>query len=169
VITLISLFYGCPTQHNSEAKRVDEGSLYVEKVSDGDTIEAVVQGRVERIRLIGIDAPELDQRPWGRKSKKFLQDLISSAGWQLGIEYDVEQRDKHDRILAYLWTRDGKMINEEMVRNGYAVLFTFPPNVKHADRLAAAQVIARENELGVWGKGGLRQQPSDYRKEHPRK
>jgi len=61
------------------------------------------------------------------------------------------------------------MINEEIVRNGYAVLFTFPPNVKYADRLTAAQIIARENRLGIWGKDGLKQMPSAYRKEHPRK
>jgi len=55
-----------------------------------------------------------------------------------------------------------------MLRSGQAVLLTFSLNVKHVDRLRAAQVIARENKTGIWGKGGLRQLPSDFRKEHPR-
>jgi len=168
ILTVVTLLLGCTAKGSSEGKKAEYRSVYVERVPDGDTVEANIQGRVERIRLIGIDAPELDQRPWGKRSKKFLQDLVSASGWQLGIEYDVEKRDKHDRILAYLWARDGKMINEEIVRSGYAVLFTFPPNVKYADRLTAAQVIARENRLGIWGKDGLKQMPSAYRKEHPR-
>ena len=168
ILTVVALFCGCTAKSSSEAQKAEYRSVYVERVPDGDTVEANIQGTVERIRLIGIDAPELDQRPWGKRSKKFLQDLVAASGWQLGIEYDVEKRDKHDRILAYLWARDGKMINEEIVKNGYAVLFTFPPNVKYADRLIAAQIIARENKIGIWGKEGLKQLPSDYRKEHPR-
>ena len=168
ILTVVALLCGCTAKSSSEGQKAGLQSVYVERVPDGDTVEANIQGTVERIRLIGIDAPELEQRPWGKRSKKFLQDLVAASGWQLGIEYDVEKRDKHDRILAYLWARDGKMINEEIVRNGYAVLFTFPPNVKYADRLIAAQIIARENKIGIWGKDGLKQLPSDYRKEHPR-
>jgi micrococcal nuclease len=169
VLTVVSLFCAGMARNASEGGKARDMSVYVEKVFDGDTVEANVQGRREQIRLIGIDAPEMSQKPWGRRSKKFLEELVSASGWQLGIEYDVEKRDKHDRILAYLWSRDGKMINEEMVRNGNAVLFSFPPNVKHVDRLRSAQVIARENKIGIWGKSGLKQLPSDYRKEHPRR
>lgn len=156
-------------QNASEGGRTDENiSAYIEKVADGDTVEATIRGKREQIRLIGVDAPELGQKPWGKRSRKFLEDLIAASGWQVRIEYDVEQRDKYGRVLAYLWSRDHKLINEEMLRNGYAVLFTFPPNVKHVERLRAAQVIARENKRGIWSRDGLKQLPSDYRKEHPR-
>ena len=169
ILTVLLLLCGCAAQSSSEGQTAESGSVYIAKVADGDTVETSIRGRVERIRLIGIDSPELDQRPWGRSAKKFLQELISASGWQVGIEYDIERHDKHGRILAYLWTRDGKMINEEMVKSGHAVLFTIPPNVKHADRLKTAQVIARGNRIGIWGKSGLSQPPSAYRKEHPRK
>ncbi|MDP2156119.1 MAG: thermonuclease family protein [Nitrospirota bacterium] len=170
ILTIIALLYGCMADNTPEAKKLDENkSVYIEKVVDGDSVEANIRGKKEQIRFIGIDAPELSQKPWGKRSRKFLEELISASGWQVRIEYDVEKRDKYDRILAYLWGRDHKLINEEMLSNGYAVLFTFPPNVKHVDRLKAAQVIARENKRGIWGKGGLKQLPSDYRKEHPRR
>jgi endonuclease YncB( thermonuclease family) len=168
VLTLGSLLYGWMAKNTPEGKKPDENSsVYIERVIDGDSVEAYIRGKREQIRFIGIDAPELSQKPWGRRSKKFLEDLISTSGWQVRIEYDVEKKDKYDRILAYLWSRDNKLVNEEMPSNGYAVLYTFPPNVKHVDRLTSAQVIARENKRGIWGKNGLKQLPSDYRKEHP--
>lgn len=169
VIAVFSLFYGWMAKNDSEGRKPEDRSAYVKKVFDGDTVEANVKGRSVRVRLIGIDAPETNQKPWGKKSKKFLEDLISASGWQVGIEYDVEKHDKYDRVLAYLWSRDGKLINEELLKNGYAVLYTFPPNVKHVERLRSAQVIARENKTGIWGRNGLKQLPSDYRKEHPRR
>lgn len=170
ILTGISLLYGWMARNAPEGNKPDENnSVYIGKVLDGDSVEATLRGKREQIRFIGIDAPELNQKPWGRRSKKFLEDLISSSGWQVRIEYDVEKRDKYDRILAYLWSRDNKLINEEILSNGYGVLFTFPPNVKHIDRLRSAQVIARENKRGIWGKGGLKQLPSDFRKEHPRR
>jgi len=169
VLTLISLLYGWMAKNAPEGKRTDDNnSVYIEKVIDGDTVEANIRGKREQIRFIGIDAPELGQKPWGKRSRKFLEDLISASGWQVRIEYDVEKRDTYGRILAYLWSRDNKLLNEEMLNKGYAVLFTFPPDVKYVDRLRTAQVIARENKLGIWGRDGLKQLPSDYRKEHPR-
>jgi len=168
LLIIVPLLCGCTAGNSSEGKKKDGRAIFVEKVTDGDSIEAVIRGTREHIRLIGIDAPELRQRPWGKKAKKYLEELVAFSGWEVGIEYDVEKRDQYNRVLAYLWTRDGKLINEEMLRSGLAVLLTFPLNVKHIDRLRAAQVIARENKTGIWGKGGLRQLPSDFRKEHPR-
>jgi len=169
VLAAIFPLYGWMARNSPEGKKPDEhNSVYIERVVDGDSVEANIRGKREQIRFIGIDAPELAQKPWGKCAKKFLEGLVSASGWQARIEYDVEKRDKHDRILAYLWSRDNKLINDEMLRNGYAVLFTFPPNVKHVDRLKASQVIARENKLGIWGRDGLKQLPSDFRKEHLR-
>ena len=55
-----------------------------------------------------------------------------------------------------------------MVKNGYAMLFTIPPNVRYAAELRAAQREAREKRLGIWSSEGLRERPGDYRREHPR-
>lgn len=169
LLLIVSLLSGCTAGDTSEKNKKDDRVIFVEKIADGDSIEVVIRGSREQIRLIGIDAPELAQRPWGKRAKKYLEELVAASGWELGIEYDVEKRDQYNRVLAYLWTRDGRLINEEMLRSGLAVIFTFPPNVKYVDRLRGAQVIARENKNGIWGKGGLRQLPSAYRKEHPRR
>ena len=140
----------------------------VSAVHDGDTVSATVGRRQERIRLIGIDAPEMGQKPWGAEAKRQLEALLSPGQWKVRLEYDVEKRDKYGRILAYLWTLDGKMINLLMVKSGYAALFTVPPNVKHAGELRTAQQEARAQKAGIWAGKGLKERPGDYRKTHPR-
>lgn len=145
----------------------------VTEVHDGDTVSIRISGplglpvRTERIRLIGVDAPELKQEPWGRISKRFLKRIISQSDWIVFVEFDIEQRDKYGRLLAYLWTKKGEMINEMMVLNGYAILYTIPPNVKYVDRLVSAQRHAQMKKLGIWGKKGLRETPQQWRKAHP--
>lgn len=142
--------------------------LKVMAVHDGDTLSILIGNREEKIRLIGIDAPELGQEPWGKKAKKKLQDIIRKTDKTVRIELDVEERDKYGRLLAYLWTKDGRLVNEEMVRSGYALLYTIPPNVKHVDRLRKAQDIASKKKVGIWSEEGLSERPSDYRRAHPR-
>lgn len=151
------------------------GTAYVvTEVNDGDTVSLKLKSvigiplQVERVRLIGIDAPELNQEPWGRKSKRHLKKLISEAGWMVHLELDVQERDKHGRLLGYLWTKQGYLLNERMIEDGFAVLFTLPPNIKYAERLTGAQDKARAAARGIWGKGGLRKSPHQWRLENPR-
>lgn len=150
------------------AQRISDTSVSVVEVHDGDTVSAIISGKKEKVRLIGIDAPEIGQRPWGEKSKKYLETLLSLSGQKVTLEFDVEQRDKYGRILAYLRTTNGEMVNLLMLKNGYAMLLTIPPNVKYVDELRDAQQEAREKRLEIWGGKGLKEKPSDYRKEHPR-
>jgi micrococcal nuclease len=147
----------------------DEPFLQVKEVHDGDTVTIIVGGRPEKVRLIGIDAPEMGQKPWGRKSRDHLESLISDAGWKVRVETDVEERDKYGRLLGYLWSPEGTHLNLVMLQNGYALLYTFPPNVKYVDEFRSAQREAREQEIGIWSQKGLREKPSDYRRSHPRK
>jgi micrococcal nuclease len=168
LILCIFLVYGLTGASSSRPSK-DDDTVRSKKIYDGDTIGAVVDGRFEKIRLLGIDAPEMDQRPWGKKSRECLRALISAADSRIYIEYDIQRRDKYGRILAYIWSQDRKMLNEEMMKKGCAVLFTFPPNVRYAERLRAAQKKAQEDKTGLWGKSGLQESPYDYRKKHPRK
>ncbi|MFN3395206.1 MAG: thermonuclease family protein [Thermodesulfovibrionales bacterium] len=146
-----------------------DGIVSVITVHDGDTVSIKIGGREEKIRLIGIDAPELGQEPWGKKAKRKLQDIIRRTDKSVRIELDVEERDKYGRLLAYLWTKDGRLINEEMVRSGYALLYTIPPNVRYVERLRKAQEMAYKNKVGIWSERGLEERPSDYRETHPRR
>jgi micrococcal nuclease len=149
-------------------------SYVVTNVYDGDTVSIKVKSfagfplKIERVRLIGVDAPELGQEPWGRKAKRHLKKLISESGWIVNVEFDAEQRDQYGRLLGYLWNRNkGTLINERMIEDGYAVLYTFPPNVKYVDRLIESQKRAQSKGLLIWGKNGLTQNPAEWRKEHP--
>ncbi len=169
LISCIFLLCGVKGASSSNAGKGAEKTVSVEKIYDGDTLGAFVDGRFEKIRLLGIDAPEMDQRPWGKKGKTCLKSFVKTSNSKISLEYDINRRDKYGRILAYIWTQDGKMINEEMLKKGCAVLFTFPPNVKYAERFRAAQQKARKYKSGIWSKNGLRQSPYDYRKEHPRR
>jgi micrococcal nuclease len=137
-------------------------------VNDGDTITILWGGKKEKIRLIGIDAPELQQSPWGLRAKRYLSQLVSASQWTVSTEFDVEKRDVHGRLLSYVWTSDKRMINVQMLREGYAMLYTFPPNIRYVDEFKKAQEEARRKSLGIWGKGGLKETPREYRREHPR-
>lgn len=121
------------------------GVYKVVKVLDGDTIE-IETG--EKIRLLGIDAPEINNR-WGPEAKKFNEDLL--LGKQVKIELDKILLDKYGRLLAYVWI-DGKMVNEAILEEGYAKLNTIKgeAKLKYFDRLKIAEGWGKDHHNGVW-------------------
>ncbi|MNR82069.1 Thermonuclease precursor [compost metagenome] len=136
----------------------------VVKVSDGDTLVVQVDpNRQEKVRLVGIDTPEMAQKPWGERAKVFTERL--ALGKVVRLETDVQPRDQYGRLLAYAYV--GKtFINYELVRQGYAMLLTYPPNVAHVDEFTQAQKQARQEGKGIWNsKDGLEQSPRDFRRE----
>ena len=169
IFLLAAAFYLVLEQPLLSEKEVSHSFVPVVEVYDGDTIGVIINAKREKVRLTGIDAPETGQPPWGAKAKQYLHTLVGETGRQVILEYDVEQRDKHGRILAYLRTPDGTHINLLMVENGYAILYTVPPNVRYANELADAQTEARGKKIGIWSDQGLKERPGDYRKAHPRK
>jgi micrococcal nuclease len=168
VFVLLSLLISFTDKAVAGVRDNSGDAARVLRVNDGDTVTVSINGRREKIRMIGIDAPEMGQGLWGEKAKKHLEDILYSSR-NVYVEYDVERRDKYGRILAYIRTADGRSVNAEMLRDGYAVLFTFPPNVKHVDEFTSAQKQARERKVGIWGKEGLSQLPVEYRRKHPRR
>lgn len=138
------------------------------RVNDGDTITLRMYGKIYRVRLIGFDAPEMGQEPWGKKAREHLRTMLKDSKWNVSVETDVEKYDKYGRLLVYVWTKDKTFINEKMLTDGYAVLFTFPPNTKYIDLFKKAQSTARQNGSGIWGPDGLKERPVEYKKKHPR-
>ena len=131
----------------------------VQRVVDGDTI--VCEGN-RRVRLLLIDTPELSQAPFGRQAMQTLQGL-TPVGTVLRIETDVQFRDRYGRTLGYLWTTDNRLINEEMVGSGMAVVLVYPPNVKYVDLLRAASAEAKRKKVGLWATDAFACQPVDHR------
>lgn len=139
------------------------------RVLDGDTLKIEHQGRIESLRLIGIDTPESKVNKkaqkdaarnqedikkiiiLGREATRYLKRLVK-PGDTIKIEFDRRIRDKYGRLLGYVYLPNGKMLNEEIVKAGYANLMTYPPNVKYEDRFLRAYREARENNRGLWGK-----------------
>ncbi len=131
------------------------GAATVERVVDGDTIVVDLDGRSERVRLIGIDTPEsVDPgRPvecFGKEASAFTASLLPE-GTAVRLVRDVEARDRYDRLLAYVYRQpDGLFVNAELARQGYALPLTIPPDVAHADELRALAAEAREAGRGLW-------------------
>lgn len=135
------------------------------RVTDGDSFEVQLRGTRERVRLIGIDAPEASQNTKayrdaerslrdievivseGKKATEFLRGLVRT-GDVVTLEFDAQERDKYGRILAYMYLPDGRMVNELLLEAGHARLSTFPPNVKHLDRLREAWSRGEKREGG---------------------
>lgn len=130
----------------------------VTRVVDGDTFYCA-DGR--KVRLIGIDAPERDQGRAGRESAAALRRMLP-AGASVRLEQDVGPRDRYGRALAYVWLGDA-LVNEVLVREGWAFLLTVPPNVKYVNRLQRAQRTARAARAGLWREPGLACPPRDWR------
>lgn len=151
----------------SPVSGVGKEEAVVISVVDGDTIRVMYQGSIESVRFIGIDAPEHDQGEWGERATNRLKSLVP-PGSVVILEFDVQRRDKYNRLLGYVFTRDGLFVNEIMLREGLAMLYTFPPNVRYVDRLRAAQNHAREAGTGIWGKDGLTMTPQEYRRSKRR-
>lgn len=130
----------------------------VVRISDGDGIECQSQGR---IRLIGVDAPESDQAPFGTSAHAALASL-APVGTELRLESDVELLDRYNRRLAYLWS-DSVMINWMMVRLGWSVAFPYGYTTRYRTAFAAAEVLARAEARGLWAVGGFKCLPSERR------
>jgi micrococcal nuclease len=124
----------------------------VVRVVDGDTI---IVNPNERIRLIGIDAPEsvAPNRPvdcMGRESSQSMKEFLPK--WtEVRLALDVEPQDRYGRTLAYVWVAStGVFVNAELVLRGFAQPLTIPPNIAHADEIANLALEARQANPGLW-------------------
>lgn len=128
------------------------------RVVDGDTYEIFINKK-EKVRLIGVDTPEsvAPQKERNVKEGKTASDFAKELleGRVVEIEYDVQERDRYGRVLAYLYL-DGKMVNEYLLEEGMAQIATYPPNIKYADRFQEIETAARESGKGFWQEGFTR-------------
>jgi micrococcal nuclease len=123
------------------------------RIVDGDTIHVQLADRIEKVRYIGVNTPEVHhptrgEEPGGREASAVNRELV--AGKWVRLELDVRARDRYGRMLAYVWLGD-VMVNAELVRLGYAQVMTVPPNVRHQGLFIKLQREAREAGRGLWG------------------
>lgn len=132
------------------------GTYYeVTKVTDGDTLHILMNGKDEKVRLIGINTPEtVDPRRtvecFGKEASARMKDL--AGGKIVKLEYDESQnvRDAYDRILAYVYLEDGQMLNRKMIAEGYAYEYTYLKPYKYQTEFRELQNLARTSKRGLW-------------------
>lgn len=119
----------------------------VVNVIDGDTIEVSIEGQIYPLRYILVDTPERGQ-PLAAEATAANQRLV--AGETVYLVKDVSEVDKYKRLLRYVYLADGTFVNAELVRQGFAVVATFPPDVTHEATIRTAQQEAINAGRGLW-------------------
>ena len=137
--------------------QLQENAWYkVSKITDGDTFYVITSSSEKfKIRLIGIDAPEtrnvgvkVRKEYFGKEAKIFVTNLLKNK--KVKLTFDVQKTDRYGRILAYVYLENGVFLNQYLVENGFAVVSTFPPNVKFVEKFTQAERNARKLKLGMW-------------------
>ena len=130
------------------------GLYSVEVVYDGDTIGVNIDGRTEKVRLIGVDTPEKNhpQKPvqcFAERAAEFTATLIGSRRVRLEADPVNQNRDRYGRLLRYVYLDDGTEINAEIIAQGYGFAYLSFPFIK-AENYRRLEAGAREQSLGLW-------------------
>lgn len=124
----------------------DNKTIKVIRIIDGDTVE--LEGG-DRVRYIGMDTPELSSNDcFSREATNKNKELVENK--EVKLEKDVSEKDRYGRLLAYVYVGD-TFVNLELVRQGFAKAYTYPPDVKYSSQFVEAEKYARDNKLGLWG------------------
>ncbi len=131
------------------------GFDYVKHVVDGDTIDVGMDGKTERVRLIGIDTPEtVDPRKsvqcFGREASNKTKEMLSGKQVRLEADSTQDNRDKYGRLLRYVFLEDGTNYNQWLITQGYAHEYTYDTPYKFQTEFKAAERQARGLNLGLW-------------------
>ncbi|HEU5326401.1 MAG TPA: thermonuclease family protein [Candidatus Limnocylindria bacterium] len=131
----------------------------IERVIDGDTVVVDLDGRRERVRYIGVDAPELANAEagiaaecWGQEARQANERLVDDA--EVLLERDVSDRDRFGRLLRHVWvSEDGgwRLAAEELVAIGAVEARAYPPDTARDGELDRAERAARRDGRGLWG------------------
>ena len=135
----------------------------VGRVVSGQSLMVSEATGLSPVRLVGIEAPDLQQQPWGQAAKNRLKAI--TMGQPVLLEFDREA-ERDGRRLAYVW-RDGVLLNEQLVKEGYVLAVPRSPNHKYDQRLERAQEWARLMGQGIWNpQNPMRLTPSEFRHQN---
>ena len=160
LLSLIVLTWPASIVAQERPKGVPRGSepATVVSVTDGDTFDVEIDGRRDTVRLIGVDAPETNDpdepvQCYGPEATAYLKRVLK-RGRLVWLERDRTDRDRYDRLLRYVWVEkansDVYLLNEVLVRDGYAIAKRYPPDIRRAKRIEAAQERAIAAGRGLW-------------------
>jgi micrococcal nuclease len=159
-LVLLSCFlFGCQNNENLT-------TITVSRIVSGQTIEGKLASvdTWQKFRLIGISAPDLQQKPWGIIAKQRLEKILKSAK-KIAIAPKIPKQDRYNRQLVYLW-HDGKLINEQLIAEGHALVDLNLRDPQYRQRLIHAQEYARVMGYGIWNpKQPMRLTPEEFRQQ----
>ena len=130
-------------------------AVKVVKVVDGDTIDVQLGGKTERLRLIGINTPEtVDPRSqvecFGKEASDRAKATLTNQTVYLEGDPSQQERDRYDRLLRYVWLSDGRLVNLDMIAQGYAYEYTYDVPYKYQAEFRQAQQQAQSGKVGLW-------------------
>ena len=155
IIGLLLFFVAALVSIRETQNNQPKDTYSVKKVIDGDTIEIERYGKAEKVRMIGIDTPEtLDPRKpvqcFGKEASDKSKDLLSGGRVRLEFDPIVGEKDKYNRLLAYVWS-DNELVNLKLIKEGYANEYTYrSQSYKYQNEFKNAQTVAKESSIGFW-------------------
>jgi len=141
LLVLSLLFFSLHVFCAREERKTEENQVI--EILDGDTIRL---SNGITVRYIGVDTPE-EGEPFYLEAKEVNEKLVK--GNTVRLEFDLQARDKYDRMLAYVYV-DTVMVNLRLLKEGLAVIYPYSPNLRHLQEFCAVQKEAREEHLGIW-------------------
>lgn len=165
LLLLLLLLAGCQSPQQPQTRMLQVQAV---GVVNGHVFEVMGLGDqpnlISHVRLIGIDSPDVRQRPWGLVAKKRLEELILNQ--TIALEFDNLAKDRSGRTLAYVW-KDKELLNESLIKDGFVVLDLRSPNNKYDLRMERAQQWSRLVGNGIWNPDKpMRTSPADFRREN---
>lgn len=158
LLALIIMLLGFLTERSQTfqqaATQLSPGTYAVTGFDDGDTIEVSIDGNSETVRFIGVDTPETHdpRKPvqcFGMAASDFTKRLIGDQGVRLETDPLSSNRDRYDRLLRYVYLPDGRLVQAEIIKNGYGFAYTSFPFTK-SEEFSDYQREARNQGKGLW-------------------
>lgn len=161
ILLLCMLLAGCT------ATNIEKQDVTYHRTIDGDTVELVMSGKVEKVRLLLIDTPEkganaVQEQPYAQEAKKRLEELLTKAN-KISVSFEKSQRvDKYGRLLAYVFV-DEQLVQETLVKEGYARVAYYKGNERYYKVLTVTETYAKQHRLKIWSLDGY-VTPRGYKK-----
>lgn len=125
--------------------------IKLDKCIDGDTASFTIDKEVKKVRFLAIDSPEIDnEEPYSIEAREFTCNLLTNAK-KIYLEYDnnADKEDKYERLLAWVWV-DDKLIQKEIIANGYAKIRYLYDEYKYTNDLKEVQRKVKEQKINIW-------------------
>jgi len=132
------------SQPTGKVIQQDKEYANITKIIDGDTIEILLDNITQKVRMLGINTPEKNEKDW-EKAKNFLEQFENKT---VELVRSKEDKDKYNRKLRYIFYNNA-FLNKEILENGWAHFYSYSED-KYTEELKKAEGRARENRIGIW-------------------